>query len=96
MKAVVHPFGGLGLRHHADVMMGARRVNGEAPLGVGCITIRDVTVASLYAPFEQPPRSSKRQDQAVSLRGRRGENSIHISKTTLRCRCFPQGIDREQ
>eukprot|EP00965_Chrysotila_dentata_P171926 5673522-Pleurochrysis_carterae.AAC.1 len=76
--------------------MGAGRMNGEAPLGVECITFRDVTVASLYTPFEQPTRLTKWQDQAVSLSGRRGENSIHISKTAFRSRCFPQGIDREQ
>eukprot|EP00965_Chrysotila_dentata_P091843 3032084-Pleurochrysis_carterae.AAC.1 len=60
MKAVVHSFGGFGRRHHADVIMGAGRVNGEAPLSVGRISLRDVTMASLYTPFEQPPRSSER------------------------------------
>eukprot|EP00965_Chrysotila_dentata_P048347 1603569-Pleurochrysis_carterae.AAC.2 len=75
--------------------MGAGRVNNEAPLGVECITLRDVTAASLYTPFEQPPRSTKWQDQAVSLSGRRSENRIH-SKTAFRCRRFLQGIDREQ
>eukprot|EP00965_Chrysotila_dentata_P136901 4528067-Pleurochrysis_carterae.AAC.1 len=74
--------------------MGTRSMNSVASLKVR--SFPRLRTACHHAPFEQPPRSAERQDQAVSLSGGGRENRIHISKPALGRRSFPQSIDREK
>eukprot|EP00965_Chrysotila_dentata_P137828 4559616-Pleurochrysis_carterae.AAC.1 len=65
--------------------MGAGRVNGEAPLSVGRISLRDVTMASLYTPFEQPPRSTERALTESSESEKLGAHLTHALASFVRC-----------
>eukprot|EP00965_Chrysotila_dentata_P003129 102241-Pleurochrysis_carterae.AAC.1 len=52
MDPVVHSFGGFGGRHHTDVMMFARRVDGVASLRIHCTTFLGLGSARHYTPFK--------------------------------------------
>eukprot|EP00965_Chrysotila_dentata_P045690 1517954-Pleurochrysis_carterae.AAC.1 len=58
MNPVVQSLGSFGGRHHADVMMSARRMDGEASLAIRCINL-GFGLARHYAPLEKPPRSAE-------------------------------------
>eukprot|EP00965_Chrysotila_dentata_P098974 3273523-Pleurochrysis_carterae.AAC.1 len=66
VQTVVHPFRGLGRRHDPDVMMMcARRMNCVTTLRVERFTVLGTVRACHDAPFEKPPRTTKRQDQTA-------------------------------